>query len=312
MSTSKAHYSLSLLNRSYDISRRLPPKMKDNSSDSRERLRFISADPISFIYGITSENDPHFVESKQLFDNSLVILDDKIKNSDFKQDAKRKFPNLSHRKALDAYAEQMFGVGHSQILEQTKSRLVKRFESNFFEVNSESIAIDEFSEFLFRPLSCEKHVIHEFEELAEQGHVFSQYMAGLLHTTLPGWFSTKGIPFLIAAYENRFPRSMDALAEYLLYKRDYVGAVQCSLLSIDSLDNTKNTLSNILRHTFTLFLDDPNINGPILSLNSYIFEHALDDRFKSLAKKHFPEFYPSEEEIQRRMMKRLFGTRGGV
>lgn len=155
------------------------------------------------------------------------------------------------------------------------------------------------------PLSCEKIVIQEFEELAQQGHVFSQFMAGLLHTSMPGGFSTKGIPYLILAYENRFPRSMDALAEHLLYKRDYLGAVQCSLLSIDSLDGTKSTMQTILQHMWGKFIDNP-----MQALNNYIFKSALDDSFKSLAKKHFPEFYPSKEELENRMLKRLLGTRG--
>ncbi|MDW1674130.1 MULTISPECIES: hypothetical protein [unclassified Vibrio] len=307
MSSSKALYSLSLLDKSYEVSRRLPPKLKGNSSNSQERLHNITEDPLSILYDLTAKNDPHFVESKKLFDNSLVILDGRIKNEDFKQEAKGKFPSLSNRKALDAYSLEMFGVGHSQILEQAKSLLVKRFESNFFEINSEFIALDKLSEFARSPLSCGQSVIHEFEELAQQGHVFSQFMAGLLHTTMPGGFSTKGIPYLILAYENRFPRSMDALAEYLLYKRDYVGAVQCSLLSIDSLDNTKSTMQRILQHTWGKFID-----GPMLQLNTFIFEHALDDNFKLLAKKHFPEFYPSKEELEKRMLERLLGTREDI
>ena len=305
MSSSKALYSLSLLNKSYEVSRRLPPRLKGNSSDSQERLHYITEDPLSILYGLTDQNDTHFVESKKLFDNSLVILDGRIRNGDFKQEAKGKFPFLSNRKALDAYSIEMFGVGHSQILDEAKSLLIKRFESNFFEINSEFIALDKFSEFARSPLSCEKSVIHEFEELAQQGHVFSQFMAGLLHTTMPGRFSTKGIPYLILAYENRFPRSMDALAEYLLYKRDYFGAVQCSLLSIDSLDNTKSTMRRILQHTWGKFID-----SPMLQLDAYIFEYALDDSFKLLAKKHFPEFYPSKKELEERMLKRLLGTRG--
>lgn len=302
MSSSKSLYSISLLDKSYEVSRRLPPRISHNP---QERLHYVTEDPLLIWYGLTDPNDSHFSESKKLFDNSLVILDGKISNGDFKQKAKLKFPNLSNRKALDAYSIEMFGVGHSQILEKAKSFLSKRFESNFFEINSEFMALDKFSEFARSPMSCGKSVIHEFEKLAEQGHIFSQFMAGLLLTTMPGNFSTKGVPYLILAYENRFPRSMDALAEFLLYKKDYVGAVQCSLLSIDCMDRTESTMHNILQHTWGTL-----IGSPMLHMSTYIFEYALDDSFKLLAKKHFPEFYPSKEEREKRMLQSLLGKRG--
>lgn len=151
MSSSKALYSLFILNKPYEVSRRLPPRLKRHPSDCQERLHNITEDPLHILYGLIDQNDTHFVESKKRFDNSLIILGGRIINGDFKQEAKSKFPSLSNRKALDAYSIEMFGVGHSQVLEQTKSLLIKRFESNFVEINSEFIAIDEFSEFARPP-----------------------------------------------------------------------------------------------------------------------------------------------------------------
>lgn len=300
--SSKSSYSILLSEHPQSVSRRLPPKL--DPKNSNERLHYITEDPLSILFGLTEMNSPHFVESKKLFDNDRIFLNDKIQNSNFKNEAKNRYPNLRPRKAFDTYALEVFGTPHSQVIAQAKSNLMKRFEKNFFELNSESIELDRPAAFLRTPLSCEQWVIREFEELAKQGHIFSQFMAGLLLTTLAGKFHGRGVPYLITAYENRFPRSMDALAEYLLHKEDYLGAIQSCLLSIHSLDDSKPTMRRILQH-----IDGRFIESPMMPLATYIFQHALDNDFIELAKKYFPEFYPSKEELKKRMLQRLLGVK---
>ena len=257
-------YLLSLLGADViPVRRRLPCRNKTTG----ERFHDVCVDPISFMYGLSSEED--FEAAKRLFDTQNFLLDDGLSVKKF----------------------------HAQ--------LIARFDKAF-EHLGEAYEMSHPAPFVRRHLSCEPEVIKEFEALAKQGHIISQYIAGLLLTTMAGDFDPSGIQYLLMAYENRFPRTMDALAEYLLYREDYLGAIQCSLLSIDSLDNSKSTMSTICGHAADILIDHPSQSFySTMPLLDYIFQHALDDQFKALAKKHFPEFYPSQEEIERDVLNRI-------
>lgn len=291
-----AEFELFLLGCTWMVKRSLPPKI-----DSKERLANDVEDPLSIMYGLSDKNNSHFIFAKKRIDNPKILLNGRLTNAEFKKQSSEAYPNLKVREALDSYSMDLFRCRHSQLVEKMSKRLIERFETNFFKINSKFFEIHRPSAFLRSPMTCTPEVIKEFEELAAQGHVFSQFMAGLLHTTMAGGYDSKGVSYLIMAYENRFPRSMDALAEYLLHKEDYLGSVQCSLLSIDSMDDSKGTMNRILQHMHGLFVETPSI----VWMHTFIFKHELNGKLLELAKKHFPEFYPSKEEEQQQAVKML-------
>ena len=306
--SSKTEYILNILGNLYQVKRTLPKRIENSSS----RIHNVLVDPFEHEIGLS--NQQHFKEARKLFENNWVVINNELTAEEFKSQAKERFPELAAQSvntAYDAYARERFSSkGWSQLLQSRINKLLERFDVAFEKLNIiDNEMVIEMSDpypFLRRHLTCEMKLIKEFKLLGQQGHAFSQYMAGLLLTTMAGDFSEKGISYLITAYENGFPRSMDSLAEYLLYREDYLGATQCSLLSIDSLDDSKHTWNRILEHTSSLMVepDDAPVGGywafsKMMPLSHYILHFALDEKFKTLANKHFPELYPSREKMER-------------
>ncbi len=298
MST-KSEYTLIILGTPQAVKRKLPPKIKN----SHKRLHNITEDPLIFLYGLGDKK--HFDKAKLLFDNPEIQLNNGIRIKELHKRALEENPDLKKQDAYNKYAQKHFSNSYSKLVERIKGEIVSCFEDAFSQLNNEAIEISDPAPFLKRHLTCNASTLGKFKNLADQGHIFSQHLTGLLLTTMAGDFSKTGIKYLLKAYENRFPRSMDALAEYLLYRKDYLGAVQCSLLSIDSLDDSKHTMQTIMSCTSGLLHSESMI--PLLF---FIFKHVLDDKFTALGKKHFPEFYPSDEEIAQQEMQFFFGRRG--
>jgi hypothetical protein len=71
-----------------------------------------------------------------------------------------------------------------------------------------------------------------YQGLAAQGHVYSQYLAGLLLATATGGYSAYCVSYLLDAHEHKHPEALKVLAEFLLGCEDYLGAMQCALLSL--------------------------------------------------------------------------------
>lgn len=308
---SKNYYTVLVLGKSRQVKRTLPKKGKVPKS----RIVDVSVDPFDFeLEDDVLFNREHSEAARKFFDKDKVLVRNDLTAEAFKKEARARFPEKaaeSVNKAYDAFARERFRVqAWSPLLNSKMKKLLKRFDDNFMKVNTiGGEYVMEMSDpypFLRRHLSCDLEVIEEFKLLAKQGHVFSQYMAGLLLTTMAGDFSEEGVPYLLEAYQNCFPRAMDSLAEYLLYKEDYLGAIQCSLLSIDSLDDSTHTLQKILGHTSNLMIEaeDAPVGSfmafsSMMPLSHYILHFVLDETFKELAKKHFPEYYPSREEIDK-------------
>jgi hypothetical protein len=302
-----SEYIVYILGQPVSVRRTLPYKVDTPTPFGAGRLHFVMETPRTALYGMNSTtHDIHSDEAKKRFDTTRIRLPNGQRVGEFCEKARAEFPDLSKQKAYHAYSQALFGMGYSQCIEQQKEALIARFDKAFHKIDDNVIEISEPFPFLRGHLSCSDGVIEEFRRLADQGHHNSQFMAGVLLTTLAGDFSETGMAYLLMAYENRFPRAMDALAEYLLYKEDFLGAVQCHLLSLDSLDDCSHTMDTIKKLTMHRYLEQP-VFMPLLP---YIVKHCLDENFTALAKKHYPEFYPSEEEIRQAMINRLLG-RGG-
>ncbi|KNC88843.1 hypothetical protein [Trabulsiella odontotermitis] len=302
-----SEYHVYLFGQPVSVRRTLPKKVETSVPFAAGRLHYVMETPRTVLYGMNSStHDIHSDEAKKLFDTPRIQLPNGLRVGEFCEKARAEFPDLPKQKAYHAYAQALFGIGYSQLIETQKASLIARFDAAFQQIDDNVIEISDPFPFLRGHLSCPVEVIDEFKRLANQGHHNSQFMAGLLLTTMAGDFSESGIAFLRMAYENRFPRAMDALAEYLLYKEDFLGAVQCHLLSIDSLDDCSHTMDTIKKMTMSRYIEQPEF----MPLLPFIVKRCLDEDFTALAKKHYPKLYPSKEEIQQAMINRLLG-RGG-
>lgn len=149
-------------------------------------------------------------------------------------------PGQTLNQAFDSYAQKHFGCSYSSLIDAAKQAMVARFREIFDSIghlqpmqitHEEHVAMRE--NFTHYPIWAPPESLRELCKLADQGHAYSQYLAGVLLATVAGEFSKGCVKYLIMAYENKVPDAMAVLAEFCFLNRDYLGAVQCALLSVD-------------------------------------------------------------------------------
>lgn len=149
-------------------------------------------------------------------------------------------PGQSLLQAFESYAQKRFNRSYSDLISDAHKSMITRFCKIFDSIghlppmqmsHDEHVAMEE--NFTHYPIWTSPENLRELCKLADQGHVYSQYLAGVLLATVAGEFSKRCVRYLIMAYENKVPDAMAVLAEFCFLKRDYLGAVQCALLSVD-------------------------------------------------------------------------------
>ncbi|WP_324740049.1 SEL1-like repeat protein [Pseudomonas veronii] len=151
-----------------------------------------------------------------------------------------KKPGQSLVQSFENYAQEHVGRSYSLIISDAQKQMISRFHELFDSIghlhpmdmtHEEHVAMRE--NFTHHPVWVSPENLREICDLADQGHVYSQYLAGVLLATVAGEFSIRCIKYLISAYENKVPDAMAVLAEFCFLNRDYLGSVQCALLSVD-------------------------------------------------------------------------------
>lgn len=248
-----------------------------------------------------------FKDFGKAFENQAIILDDqnlliseKMTVKQFQGDALLAHPREKTNKAYDLHARTLAGKPYTQLLQDCKAKLIERFHAAWEETDHEhtmirsrfSLGLHNQSVFTHAPMDCSDEALSTYQSLARQGHVYSQYMAGLLTGTYPGGYSSKCIPFLIDAYRNEHPNALNFLAEFLLVKEDYLGSLQCALLSIESGQKHSRTILKKVIECTSLHVDFFG-NGKRMVGYDYLIKHVLDERFRALAEKHIEVERPS-------------------
>lgn len=89
---------------------------------------------------------------------------------------------------------------------------------------------------------------------------------------------------------------MRVLAEFLKFKKDFYGAVQCALLSVDGGDDySKKIVRDSLGMASYQLI---NTNNGIAPLSPLIIRNLRENGFDSILKGHFSDFNPVEEPQQ--------------
>lgn len=148
--------------------------------------------------------------------------------------------HLSLGQRLDKAAQELAGGSYSDLIKQARTQVIERFMCAFDSIQllhpmelSVKESQDMRENFTHNPIWAAPEVLGELRDLADQGHAYSQYLAGVLLATITGKFSTDCINYLIAAYKQKVPDAMAVLAEFCFMHRDYCGTLQCALLSVD-------------------------------------------------------------------------------
>lgn len=183
-----------------------------------------------------------FDESLRAFDNSQLRFElpgsqEIISTTELYSRAQVETPDPegSHYRSYDLYSKRHFKVSYARLLDNHKASLIERFKAAF-EQNKPAVASGTLcpkqEAFSHAPVVATSQALEVYQGLAAQGHVYSQYLAGLLLATETGGYSASCVSHLLDAHEHKHPEALKVLAEFLLGCEDYLGAMQCALLSL--------------------------------------------------------------------------------
>jgi hypothetical protein len=198
----------------------------------------------------------------------------------------------------DGYTRERFGKSHSEMVSELREQVIERFKAAFEGIMSvpemESWRPPGVREFVMGyEIAADCNVIDELIDLAGCGHVHSQYLAALLLCFTQQGLTQQSVELLLLAHENKHPQALDALGRFLLAEDDYVGAVQAALISIQGqYPDAKETVRLVQRALTMMVLQTPRGIVPAFAA---VLDN-LDSKFLVLARKHFPEWFRSEEE----------------
>ncbi|MEH8018921.1 hypothetical protein MN202_16890 [Rheinheimera muenzenbergensis] len=222
----------------------------------------------------------------------------KIKVADFREEALKAAPKGTKiGVALDIYAKAQYDRSYSDLVSDARNKVIARFKAAFMENRDYHPMSDEYHTdkdiFLHHPVWAPQSSIKEYKSLAKQGHVYSQYLAGVFLASNAGGYKVECVEYLLMAYENKQPEAMRVLAEFLNFKNDYYGAVQCALLSVDGGDDySKKIVRVVLGNTSHQMMQT---NHGIAPLSFVIIETLRANGFDSILREHFSEFNPDPQ-----------------
>lgn len=227
----------------------------------------------------------------------IPYQDLKVSVAELRAEAIRAYPGMGVHKAFDTYAKARYGHSHSDLISAARNKVITRFKAAFEQnmaehpMNDISFSRERKNAFSHHPIWAPASTIKTYKALAKKGHVYSQYMAGLLLGSHVCDYSPECIDYLLMAYENKQPEAMRVLAEYLFFREDYYGSMQCALLSVDGGDShSKKIVRNVLGTCAHKVITGPH---GIVHLSSAIFSYACQDGFEHILRKHFSDLFSS-------------------
>ena len=218
----------------------------------------------------------------------------KISVVDFRSEASRAYPRMGINKAYDVHAKAQFGHSYSDLVSVARNKVINRFKSAFEQNLDEHPMSDEYRKdkdiFTHSPAWTSERSLKEYKSLAKKGHVYSQYLAGLFLASSAGGYKAECVEYLLMAYENKQPEAMRVLAEYLHFRNDYYGALQCALLSVDGGDDhSKNIVRKVLGECVYKMAQTTHGIAPY----SFVLLQLLrQNGFDAMLREHFSDLDP--------------------
>lgn len=251
------------------------------------------------ITGMMGEPNPFHHLAKAIDTSKLTLSIPhkgiKIKVEDFRNEALKAAPEGTKIGVIfDTYAKAQYGHSYSDLVSDARNKVIARFKAAFAENLDHDLMNDEYHKdkeiFLHHPVWTPESSIKEYKSLAKQGHVYSQYLAGVFLASSAGGYKTECVEYLLMAYGNKQPEAMRVLAEFLNFKNDYYGAVQCALLSIDGGDDySKRIVREVLGNASHQMMQT---NRGLAPLSFVIIETLRENGFDSILREHFSELNP--------------------
>ncbi|MFD3249108.1 SEL1-like repeat protein [Rahnella aquatilis] len=258
------------------------------------------------IYGLMHRSNPFHHLAKAIDTSrltlSIPVKGIKLKVKDLREEATKAAPvGTKINAAFETYAKEKYGHSYTGLIKDARSGVIARFKAVFAENLDYHPMSDEYNTdkeiFLHPPVWAPESSIKEYKSLAKQGHVYSQYLAGLFLASSAGGYKDECVEYLLMAYENKQPEAMRVLAEFLLFKKDNYGAAQCALLSIDGGDDySKKIFREVLGITSDQMMQT---NRGLVPLSHVIIVNLRVHGFNSILNEHFSEFNPEPHPVMR-------------
>ena len=209
---------------------------------TREKPNHMTGFPLTSADIGTLCSQKAFDETLRVFDNSQLRFElpgsqEIISTAELYARAQLETPDPegSHYRSYDLYSKRYFRVSYARLLDSHKASLVERFKAAFEEntpADASSGLCPKQEAFSHTPVVATSQALEVYQGLAAQGHVYSQYLAGVLLATETGGYSASCVSYLLEAHEHKHPEALKVVAEFLLSCEDYLGAMQCALLSL--------------------------------------------------------------------------------
>ncbi len=267
------------------------------------------------------------MESQDVLDTAIQVIDthrlkvgepgqNRETIKELQAQAMRRFEGtaLSANQMYDRYAKEAHGIGYSDLIAKGRGELVKQFKKAFSGVLYVH-PMDSWRPHYLREIvrgleiAAGDEVIDELLDLAGNGHVHSQYLSGLLLSFHEHGLSPRSVQLLLDAHESHHPQALDSLARLLLAQEEYVGALQCALVALQGKYIDARRTVDLLRQYLGMAVLE-TASGLVPALVAV--RNSLDEQYKALARKHFPEFFPTAEDEAKAMLRRMMGDRDHV
>jgi hypothetical protein len=219
------------------------------------------------------------------------------------------FRNARPQHTPSPYVKMRFGIAYSALVDKLRRDLIERFKTAFdgilYVPEMESWrSPDVRSIVLGYEISADREVIDELVKLGHCGHIHSLYLAALLLCFTQQGLTKQSVKLLLQAHENKHPQALDALSRLLLAQRDYVGATQAALISIQGQYPDANSTVELVQQSLTTMIIETN-HGFVPAFAAVL--DSLDSQFRELACKHFPNWFPSADERAEAFSRRIAG-----
>lgn len=258
------------------------------------------------IYGRMHRANPFHHLAKAIDTSRLTLsipdMGIKLKVKDFREEAAKAAPEGTKiTVAFETYAKEQYGHSYSDLIKDARNGVIVPFKAAFAENLDYHPMSDEYNTdkdiFLHQPVWTPESSIKEYKSLAKQGHVYSQYLAGVFLASSAGGYKDECVEYLLMAYENKQPEAMRVLAEFLHFKNDYYGAAQCALLSIDGGDDySKQIFRKVLGNASDLMMQT---NHGLVPLSHVIIVNLRENGFNPILNEHYSEFNPEPHPVMR-------------
>lgn len=218
----------------------------------------------------------------------------------------------SSARKYDELSEKLLGLKHSQLVAKLRDQVAEKFRKTFEGVLVVDPREPECRGFVYgTEVEADKQIKEAMYALAQQGHVYAQFIGGLLATPFGKPLSAKSAELLVQAHINCFPTALAALGERLLADNYFFDALQCAIMAMESGFKDANAILNDLqKNTFGTVLETPQGLVPFLS---YLVEVELSEDMRKLLYKHAPAWAPLTPKQQAdAFFARIKGNKGVV